>query len=69
MPEIHGILTGKRTLSQTTWIIQVTGYRFGKIVGTGLALSISLAIYDSPAIPAGEPYTTSTMPMALGATP
>ena len=65
VPEIRGIMIRKHTLSQTVWIFQVTGSHFRKIVGTGLALWISLVVYDSPAILAGEPYTTSIMPLAL----
>lgn len=69
VPDIHGILIRKHTLSQTDWIFQVTGSRFRKIAGTGLALWISLVVYDLPATLAGGSYTTSIMPLALGGYP
>ncbi len=60
VPEIHGIRIRKHTLSQTVWIFQSTGSRFRKIVGVGLALWISLVVYDTRSIIA------KSMPLTLG---
>ena len=61
VPEIHGIMIRKHTLSQTVWIFQVTGSRFRKIVGIGLALWICLVLWELQwqiqIIRDGVPYT------------
>ena len=47
VPEIHGVMIRKHTLSQTIWIFQKTGSRFRKSVGIGIALWIPLVLLDA----------------------
>lgn len=68
VPELHGIRVRKHTLSQTIWIFLVTGSPFRKIVGLGLAVWISMAVWETPAILGAAPYT-SWMPLTVNGFP